>query len=127
MTPIICRADMKREPMFLYFDRAIQELDKRVEQHFALQETALKEERRTNDTRMSLLNELRGNVVSREEYAASHEALIAKLEDLKEVTVSSSGMAKGRSGLLDNFGTVLFGLTVGGSSIAAIIISLVHH
>jgi hypothetical protein len=113
--------------MFLYFDRAIQELEKRVEQHFALQETAVKEDRRTNDTRMSLLNELRGNVVSREEYAASHEALIAKLEDLKEVTVSSSGMAKGRSGLLDNFGTVLFGLTVGGSSIAAIIISLVHH
>jgi hypothetical protein len=113
--------------MFLYFDRAIQELEKRVEQHFALQETAMKEERRTNDTRMSLLNELRGNVVSREEYAASHGALIGRLESLKEVTVSYSGMAKGRSGLLDNFGTVLFGLTVGGSSIAAIIISLVHH
>jgi hypothetical protein len=113
--------------MFLYFDRAIQELDKRVEQHFALQETAREEERKTNDTRMGLLNELRGNVVGREEYAASHEALIARLEALKEVTVSSSGMAKGRSGLLDNFGSVFFGLAVGGSSIAAIIISLVHH
>jgi hypothetical protein len=49
------------------------------------------------DRRLDLLNELRGNVLSRDEYLAKHEALEAEISALRDRVNRSEGKGQGFS------------------------------
>jgi hypothetical protein len=78
-----------------YFEAILAERDIRYGERFQAQERELITAKAELDARLGLLNELRGNVLTREEYNAKHETLVAELTVLRDRMNRSEGKGSG--------------------------------
>lgn len=74
-----------------YFDSKITDLETALRDKFETQDRALDLATTQLEKRLGLLNELRGNVLSKEEYEAKHLLLETKIENLQKIIYIATG------------------------------------
>jgi hypothetical protein len=76
--------DPERIDVRSYLEALWVERDKRLDERWRAQQTALEKATTALERRLDLLNELREGVLSRDEYDGKHEALLGQMARLRE-------------------------------------------